>query len=123
MENIIGGYSIRRDQLRNTHYLEFAEKLIEELLDGYNVYFEVIDEGWREGWKTVIAQRVYDLVTPEEYIDTATRVRITVDHDIPSHPRITALPPEDHSLSSEEVNAAIKRLLKSAGFPSTEIAE
>jgi hypothetical protein len=94
---------------RDTRYLAFAEKLIEALPEN------------REEWKTIIAQRVYDLATPEEYIDHVTRVRMLIEHDIPDHPKITIVCPEGHDLSIEQVNEAIKRLGKSAGLsPDTE---
>jgi hypothetical protein len=86
----------------------FAGQLIEALPEN------------REEWKTIIAQRVYDLATPEEYIDHATRVRMLVEHDnpgYPDHPKITITCPEGHQLTFEQVNEAIKRLSKLAGLP------
>lgn len=101
---------------RDTRYLEFAEKLIEEILEHDQVWIDTIYDDWREDWKRIIAQRVYDLVTPKEYIDKDTRVRMTVEHDIPGHPRVTVYPPDGNTLSIEQVNEAIRRLQQSAGL-------
>jgi hypothetical protein len=96
---------------RDTRYLAFAEKLIDALPET------------REEWKTVIAQHVYDLVTPSEYIDRATRVRMLIEQDnpgYPDHPRVTITYPEGHQLTFEQANAAIWRLSTLAGLPPVE---
>jgi len=99
---------------RDTRYLPFAEKLIEALPET------------RDEWKTVIAQHVYDLVTPSEYIDRATRVRMLIEHDnpgYPDHPKVTITCPEGHQLTFEQVNDAISRLSTLAGLPPIEQEE
>ncbi len=115
---------------RDTRYMEFAAALWREML-GEQGYIHVSDINiWREKDNAVmlydgthrhyidlIAQRVYDLVTPEEYIDKTTRIRMTVEHDIPGHPRVTVHPPEENTLSLEQTNEAIRRLQQSAGLP------
>jgi hypothetical protein len=99
---------------RDTRYLAFAEKLIALLPEN------------REEWKTVIAQHVYDLVTPSEYIDSITRVRMLVEPDNPKYPwcpKITITCPEGHQLSFEQVNAAIDRLSELARLPIPAMGE
>jgi hypothetical protein len=99
---------------RDTRYLAFAERLIEALPEN------------REGWKTVIAQHVYDLVTPSEYIDSETKVRMLIEHDnpgYPDHPKVTITCPEGHQLSFEQVNAAIDRLSELARLPIPAMGE
>jgi len=93
---------------RDTRYLAFAEKLIEALPEN------------RDEWKVIVAQHVYDLATPEEYIDSATHVRMLVEHDNPEHPKVTIACPSGHQLTFEQVNEAVKRLSKLAFLPPTE---
>lgn len=56
----------------------------------------------------------------EEYTDEQTGMRLTVEcdyeRDYPVEPRITVVAPEGCTLSTEEVNAAIRRLVAMAGF-------
>src|SRR5260221_537417 len=52
---------------------------------------------------------------PQEYIDKQTGTRLIVEYDIPNHPRITAIPPEEGA-SYEEVNEATRRLMRIASL-------
>lgn len=98
---------------RDTRYIDFARSLITELEGEHALRGDII----QKELETLIAQRVYDLVTPDEWIDKATRVRMTVERDIPDHPRVTVICPDGHSLSFEQVSEAIKRLCQMAGLP------
>ena len=51
----------------------------------------------------------------EEYLDVSTGIRLTVEYDIPDHPKLTVFAPEGCTLSIEELNEAVQRLLTSAG--------
>lgn len=55
-----------------------------------------------------------DMVLTQEFTDTTTGVRLEVEHDIPEHPRITVFPPEPNTLTLEEFNEAVRRLMTSA---------
>src|SRR6266567_5465584 len=59
---------------------------------------------------------------PEEYTDEATSIRLTVERDAPykDNPRITVFAPEHCTLPTEEMNAAIHRLLAQAGITPPE---
>ena len=61
---------------------------------------------------------------PEEYTDEPTSIRLTVERDGPyqDNPRITVFAPEHCTLSTEEINAAIHRLLAQAGITPPEQA-
>lgn len=50
----------------------------------------------------------------EEYTDAQTGMRLTVEHDIPEHPRITAYPPD--GIDIDALNPAIHRLMEQAGL-------
>jgi hypothetical protein len=52
----------------------------------------------------------------EEYTDEQTGIRLTVERDYPVGPRITAFAPEGCTLTTEEANDAIRRLLVMAGL-------
>ena len=55
----------------------------------------------------------------EEYTDKQTGMRLTVERDFPydpDWPRLTGYAPEGNTLTSEEVDAAIRRLLRMAGY-------
>ncbi len=59
---------------------------------------------------------------PEAYTDEQTGMRLTVEIEYPydpDWPRITAYPPEQCTLTTEEMNAAIRRLLHLAGYSDT----
>jgi len=54
-----------------------------------------------------------------EYIDEQTGIRLTVETEYPydpDWPHITAYPPEPCTLTSEEIEEAVKRLVRQAGY-------
>ena len=56
---------------------------------------------------------------PEAYTDEQTGIRLTVEREYPydpDWPRLTAYPPEQNTLTTEEMNEAIRRLLRKAGY-------
>ncbi len=59
---------------------------------------------------------------PQEYTDEPTGLRLTVERDAPykDNPRITVFAPEHCTLPTEEMNAAIHRLLAQAGITPPE---
>ena len=59
---------------------------------------------------------------PQEYTDEPTGLRLTVERDGPykDNPRITVFAPEHCTLSTEEINAAIHRLLAQVGITPPE---
>lgn len=62
--------------------------------------------------------------TEQEYTDEQTGMRLTIERDGPyrDNPRVTVFPPEPCTLSIEEGNAAIQRLLVMAGLMEPEQA-
>ena len=56
---------------------------------------------------------------PEAYTDEQTGMRLTVEKEYPydpDWPHITAYTPEPCTLTTEEMNEAIHRLLRKAGY-------
>ena len=56
---------------------------------------------------------------PEEYTNEQTGMRLTVEIEYPydpDWPRITAYPPEQCTLTTEEMKEAVYRLLRMAGY-------
>ncbi len=59
---------------------------------------------------------------PEAYYDEQTGMRLTVEIEYPydpDWPHITAYAPEPCTLTTEEMNEAIRRLLRKAGYSDT----
>ncbi len=76
--------------------------------------FERIKEG--------ILAMATSIEPPQEYTDEPTGLRLTVERDGPykDNPRITVFAPEHCTLSTEEINAAIHRLLAQVGITPPE---
>jgi hypothetical protein len=55
----------------------------------------------------------------DEYTDKQTGMRLTVEREHPydpDWPHITVYPPEQNMLTTEEMNEAVKRLIRMAGY-------
>jgi len=55
----------------------------------------------------------------EEYTDEQTGMRLTVEREYPytpDYPRITVYPPEQCTLTTEEMKQAVYRLVRRAGY-------
>ena len=56
---------------------------------------------------------------PGEYIDEQTDMRLTIETEYPydpDWPHITVFPPEPCTLTTEEMEEAVKRLVRLAGY-------
>jgi hypothetical protein len=84
---------------RDTQFAKFAELLFDELLTSGRVYIDTSNEYWRDEWKEIIAQRVYDLsqhsvgYTLEYLHECGLRTPGSMNLSIqPSIPDMTTLP-------------------------------
>ena len=53
---------------------------------------------------------------PQAQIDEQTGIRLTVEYDIPAHPKVTAFVPAECTLETEEINEILRKLMHMAGI-------
>jgi hypothetical protein len=46
---------------RDTHFQNFADQVVDELLQTEDLWIDTINDDWRKEWETIIARRAYDL--------------------------------------------------------------
>ena len=81
---------------RDMQFSGFAELLFDDLLDIRDVYIDTMRDDWREEWKQMIAQRVYDFAC--HVVNETVGTSGTVHSFVKGVPDMTTWPEEKRAL-------------------------